>query len=236
MFNNFLRKILRIFYIILGKTTLGKKIEEEFEMLAYSGTGSRHYEYPFALSELARANKRRKIKKVLDAGSYGSLLPLLMASLGFQVLGVDINEWDVEYPKFNTLKADLKDLPLKSNSYDCITAISTIEHCGLPRFREEEDSEGDIKAMSELKRVLKPGGIFLLTVPYAKKGFVYENKHRVYDKKRMKALLEGLKIRKKVFYGPIDKSGNFAPFTEKKASTFSSTSREHAVICVTAEK
>lgn len=236
MFDNFLRKILKTFYNILGKTALGKRIEEEFEMLAYSGTSSRHYEYPFALSELVKANKKRKIKKVLDAGSYGSLLPLLMASLGFQVLGVDINDWEAEYPNFKTLKADLKKLPLRSNSFDCITAISTIEHCGLSRFREQEDSEGDIKAMEELKRVLKRGGQFLLTVPFAKKGFVYENKHRVYDNKRIKILLKGLKVKKKVFYGPVDKKGNFAPFSEKKASTFFSTSREHAVICVIAEK
>lgn len=236
-FNKIIRNIVKIVYHAMQKTSIGRLIEEEFEMFAYSGTGSRHFEYPFALSEVIKQGKKNKIKTILDAGSYGSLLPLILASLGFKVTGADINFWEVKFPNFTAVKADLKKLKFKTGSFDCVTAVSTIEHVGLPRFREEINRDGDIDAVQELVRVLKNNGLFILTFPYAPKYKVWSNKCRFYDQARLALLTKGLKIIKKQYFGPIGGYHNFGEWTEHMANT-KKFGREggYCTICIIAKK
>ncbi|MFH1863976.1 MAG: class I SAM-dependent methyltransferase [bacterium] len=237
MGNKTIRKLAKIVYNVMLKTSLGRIIEEEFEMFAYSGTGPRHFEYPFAISEVMERNKKKRIANILDAGSYGSLLPLILASLGFEVTGVDRNYWNVKFPGFLPARADLKKLPFKSNFFDCVTAVSTIEHVGLPRFRETIDTEGDFKAVRELVRVLKRDGCFIFTAPYASVYSVWSNKNRVYDKDRLSFLFKDLKIIKKQYFGPIGGNHNFGPWTEKKANVEKlERVGDHCVVCVVAKK
>jgi ubiquinone/menaquinone biosynthesis C-methylase UbiE len=54
-----------------------------------------------------------------------------------------------------TVKADICDLPFDDNAYDFIICNHVLEH--IP---------DDTKAMQELYRVLAPGGIAILQVPY----------------------------------------------------------------------
>ncbi|HET7098888.1 MAG TPA: DUF268 domain-containing protein [Patescibacteria group bacterium] len=236
MFKKFVRNVVKVVYHAMQKTSIGRVIEEEFEMFAYSGTGSRHFEYPFAISEVLK--KKSKIKTILDAGSYGSLLPLILASMGFKVTGADINFWEVKFPNFSAAKVDLKKIQYKTRSFDCVTAVSTIEHVGLPRFREEIDENGDIDAMTELVRVLKKGGPLVLTVPYAPKYRVWSNKGRFYDSKRLALLTEGIKITKKEFFGPLGSGGhNFGSWTEKQANTKKfKREGDHCVVCLVGVK
>ena len=64
-------------------------------------------------------------------------------------------------------KADVRDLEFNDNLFDKIITISVIEHI----YPEEN---GDLKALSEIKRVLRPEGDLLLTIPYkAKSNIVY---------------------------------------------------------------
>lgn len=232
-----LRELVRFTYNMVRGTTFGRTIEEEFEMFAYSGTSSRHYEYPFALGQLVKQSRRKKIKRVLDAGSYGSLFPFLAASLGFQVTGVDINKWDAKYPNFELVIADLKKLPFEDSSFDCVTAISTIEHCGLPRFREKIDRDGDFSAMQEISRVIRRHGICILTVPYGGKSYIFENKHRIYDHKRFRKLTKNFKIKEIEYYGQISAPGIYEPCSKlqaEKAERFKNGS--YSVVCALMER
>lgn len=237
MLTKLIRNIVKVLYHAMQKTSLGRVVEEEFEMFAYSGTGSRHFEYPFAISEVCNRSKEKRIKTILDAGSYGSLLPLILASLKFEVTGADCNFWNVKFPNFEPIEADLKQLKLKTNSFDCVTAVSTIEHVGLARFRENISENGDIDAMRELVRVLKRNGVFILTVPYAPKYRVWSNKGRFYDAKRLSHLVEGLKVTKKQFFGPIGGGHDFGQWTEKMANTTTfDREGDHCVVCIVAHK
>ena len=60
---------------------------------------------------------------------------------------------DINYPKVS-LKIDVTDIPANNNSFDVILCNHVLEH--VP---------SDSKAMSELFRVLKPGGWAILQVP-----------------------------------------------------------------------
>lgn len=231
-----IKKLIRPVFKALQYTSLMQAIEEELEVQSYSGITSRHYEYPFAVSELLALSKKRKIIKVLDAGSYGSPLALIIAALGFKVAGADIIPWNIQFSNYIHKIEDLKSLTFEDNHFDAITAISTMEHCGLPRFGEAVVKEGDIIGVRELYRVLKPGGYLILTVPYASKASVYQNKHRIYDKFRFKKLIGKMVVKKERFFAPIDDPRIFKPCTKKEIEAFRSQNGSFGVICVVCKK
>jgi hypothetical protein len=49
--------------------------------------------------------------------------------------------------------------------YDAVVVISTLEHIGLPYYEQDPFQYGDILALAEIKRLLKPGKTALITVP-----------------------------------------------------------------------
>ena len=64
-------------------------------------------------------------------------------------------------------------------------AISTVEHIGL----FDADSDGDLKAVAELARILRPGGLLVLTVPFASKHLEIPMRQRIYDSASLHRLL-----------------------------------------------
>ena len=58
--------------------------------------------------------------------------------------------------------------------------MHTVEHIGLGRYGDPIDPDGDIKAITELKRVLAPGGSLLFVVPIGKQPKIMFNAHRIY--------------------------------------------------------
>lgn len=119
-------------------------------------------EYPWA------ANRMKLLPgcRILDIGSASyNLLPLLLASDGYSVYATDI---DPRLDRLKTVspgdnlvieKADATALPYQEAFFDRVSAISTIEH--IP-------DKGDVLAIRQMARVLKPGGRLVITVPFSK--------------------------------------------------------------------
>lgn len=81
---------------------------------------------------------------------------------------------------FSSEFADLSALPFEDNSVASLSCMHVIEHIGLGRYGDKIDPAGDIKAMKELKRVLKRGGDLLFVVPVGKPKLMF-NAHRIYS-------------------------------------------------------
>jgi SAM-dependent methyltransferase len=71
--------------------------------------------------------------------------------------------------------ADLRDMPFRDQWFDEIACLSTLEHVGMDNFlftrarHHREQSSGDFKkALLEMRRILKPGGRLLLSVPFGR--------------------------------------------------------------------
>ena len=75
---------------------------------------------------------------------------------------------------------DLTCLHFHDNSIESISCMHTVEHIGLGRYGDKIDPDGDLKAIKELKRVLKLDGNLLLVVPVGKPRIQY-NAHRIYS-------------------------------------------------------
>ncbi len=80
--------------------------------------------------------------------------------------------------------ADLLALPFSDHSVTSLSCMHVIEHIGLGRYGDPLDPDGDIKAISELKRVMKPGGDLIIVVPIGKPCIRF-NAHRIYEPSRV---------------------------------------------------
>ncbi len=175
----------------------------------------------------------RNIKgfKILDLGSWGTLFPVQLASLGYKVTGIDLRYNTYSHPNFGFIKGDLFDLKvqkeiIKKGQFDAITLISTLEHIGI-LFRPKIDLNADIKALKFLKQVLSDEGVILVTVPFGKSKILKRRKQpnerfpgewmpwlRVYDEERLKDF-ESLFNTGKVKYF-IENDGSWLPASIKQ--------------------
>ena len=115
---------------------------------------------------------------VLDAGSALNH-PLILERVMPRVESLTITTFTEEeaHPELGPdyVTADLRGLPFEDASFETIVCVSTLDHVGMdnsdygsPETRSEDpDHEVDL-AMSELHRVLRPGGRLLVTVPYGR--------------------------------------------------------------------
>jgi hypothetical protein len=58
--------------------------------------------------------------------------------------------------------------------------MHVVEHIGLGRYGDPLDPDGDLKAISELKRVMAVGGSLLFVAPIGKSRIMF-NAHRIYS-------------------------------------------------------
>jgi len=141
------------------------------------GLDERIVEYPWILSKLSKQGTT-----LLDAGS--SLNHYFI--LGNEILQkkhITICTYQPESQYFNQhrinyIYEDLRRLPIREGWFDEVVCISTLEHIDmdnsiygydLPNHSyEPKKSTEYLKVVGELVRVLKKGGLLLITVPFGK--------------------------------------------------------------------
>jgi len=99
--------------------------------------------------------------KVLDVGCGSGIFTAFLQDMGFDVVGVDISETAVRYarqcyPGIRLKVASVEcGLPFKNDEFDVVWCGEVLEHLF------------DVgAALTEINRVLRPGGKFVLTTPY----------------------------------------------------------------------
>ena len=166
---------LRVVKIFNSFINLYKKSEFATKLFVKARTSrmvgsSRLVEYSWVLTQIGKYARR-----VLDVGSTTSLLPIELASIGYDVYSIDPRnyiEWHgVVHPNMNFIIGDICEAPLTSEFFDVVIAISTIEHIGKGDFYKipSVDETKDLKAIQEIARILKKDGRFIFTVPYRQK-------------------------------------------------------------------
>lgn len=99
--------------------------------------------------------------KILDVGC-GNGLPIdkYLSEKGFEVLGIDISENQIELAKNNAPQAkfevmDMEELSLPNENFDAALLLYSLFH--LPRGIHQ-------KILTDINKTVKPGGILLVTM------------------------------------------------------------------------
>jgi SAM-dependent methyltransferase len=184
---NFLRSLGVRFPESLVKERLLEFIRPEIKT-------ERVVEYPLTLQALADIRDGR----ILDVGCRYSRLPIQLASLGYQVWGIDIHPCGIRHPNFTFIRGDIRHADLPKRYFDAVISISALEHIGLSFYGESKDLMGDKTALESMKKLLKSNGRMVLSFPFGKKGEgVF---YRVYGDTDLKEMRNGLRILSEEFF------------------------------------
>ena len=107
----------------------------------------------------------RASKKILDVGSGHGMLLSLLCELGHDCYALDIADYTAKYPdvyrqkpiQFQVCNIEVDQLPFPDNCFDAVVCCQVLEHF----------SHSHLKAMQEIHRVVKNGGIVEVDVPNA---------------------------------------------------------------------
>ncbi|MCL6507779.1 MAG: class I SAM-dependent methyltransferase [Bryobacteraceae bacterium] len=131
---------------------------------------TRVWEYPFVYHHLEYLQShsggppRHLLPQVVDLGSGATFFPFAVARLGFRVIAVDadpratrsmdraIRTVSAGRGAVTSLLSDARCIGLATSSLDCVYCISVLEH--VRNFEA---------VVAEVGRVLRPGGLFVLT-------------------------------------------------------------------------
>ncbi len=130
--------------------------EEYFPIMTKRHINSRKKDIVKRLTTISRFLKQNS-KKFLDIGCGEGYMLLETIKRGWEVTGIDIvdnRRTEVKISGINFIKSDLLSLKLPSDFYDIIYIDSVLEHVVNPA-----------EYLSEVKRILKPGGIVYIGVP-----------------------------------------------------------------------
>jgi SAM-dependent methyltransferase len=108
--------------------------------------------------------KEKNYKDLLDLGCGLGRNSILFANNGFSVSACDLSSDAIETVNnkckeqkliIETKIGDMLNLPYENDSFDCLLSYHVISHT---------DSEGIVKVIEEIERVLRPDGEFYLTL------------------------------------------------------------------------
>jgi len=132
-----------------GEYWRGETVEEHAKLSNY------HTIIPFFLRHLPKDGR------ILEAGCGLGRIIIYLSKRGYNIEGIELNESAVgrikDFDKnLNVIAGDILKMPYEDNSFDAAISLGVIEHF----------EEGPQKALKEMYRILKPGGISFITVPY----------------------------------------------------------------------
>ncbi|OOM74124.1 class I SAM-dependent methyltransferase [Clostridium sp. BL-8] len=113
---------------------------------------------------LAESWKSKCFNKFLDLGCGLGRHSIFFAQKGYEVTSVDLSEYAVNHVKnwsdkeklnIKTKVCDMVNLPFENNTFDCVIAYNVIYHT---------DTQGFLKSLEEIKRVLKSNGELFITL------------------------------------------------------------------------
>lgn len=135
-----------------------KKTQEDYNLIAEDFARTRWNIWP----EFSIFRDYIKDKdKILDIGCGNGRLLELLKDKNIEYIGIDNSEKLIKiakqkYPQNKFLLADVLKLPFQEKSFDKVFLIAVLHNIPSKEFR--------LQILEEAKRVLKPGGILILTV------------------------------------------------------------------------
>jgi SAM-dependent methyltransferase len=150
----------------------------------------RHYVYHIGWA--ARVLARTKPLEHVDISSIVDFCSVISAFIPTRYY--EFRPPDLKLDGLVVEPADLFALPFEDKSVHSLSCMHVAEHAGLGRYGDRLDPDGDLKAISELKRVLARGGSLLFVVPVGRPRMMF-NAHRIYSYKQILEYFDGLELK-----------------------------------------
>ncbi|MCX6717345.1 MAG: DUF268 domain-containing protein [Candidatus Taylorbacteria bacterium] len=139
----------------------------------------------------------RKVKEINNTKHTDISSSLHFCSIVSAFISVEFYDYRPAELNLSNLKsehADLTKLQFQDNSIKSLSCMHTVEHVGLGRYGDPIDPDGDLKAISELKRVLAKDGSLLFVVPVGKPKIEF-NAHRIYSYEQIEEYFKDLTLK-----------------------------------------
>jgi hypothetical protein len=161
-------------------------------------------EQPFVFGAVARAVDGPA--RILDVGGSESTVGLSLATLGHDVTIVDPRAHPLRHANLAHAACRLDELPADGQPFDAAVVLSAVEHFGLEHYGSASllDERLDLAAMRTLRERVRPGGLLVLTVPFAEQASA-DDFQRVYDEDGLAQLLLGWTVTTSLRAGRIDR-------------------------------
>lgn len=148
-----------------------------------------HYVYQAAWA--AQRIAQSAVTGHVDIGSDIRFVGMLTAIT--PVVFVDIRPVQLDLPGFECRPGSLLALPFDDRCIASLSCLHVIEHVGLGRYGDPLDPAGADKAVSEIVRVLAPGGTALVSVPVGRRRIQF-NGQRIFAIDEVVRLFAGLTL------------------------------------------
>src|SRR5882724_2746246 len=160
--------------------------------------GERYVEWTFLSTEMPSGPGF-----AIEFGCENAYMSLLAAQKGFQVIATDLQQqyFTWQHPSVEFRLGDFLELELPRNHFDLAINCSSVEHVGVAgRYGVTADQdEGDLEAVRKFAKVLKTGGLLIMTAPCGKDA-VMAPWCRVYGPERLPRLLAPLRLEKERYW------------------------------------
>lgn len=150
----------------------------------------RHYVYHTAWA----IRKVKEINPALHVDISSTLYFCATLSAFVPVDFYDYRPPELSLPNLSVKKGDLLALPFLDSSVSSLSCMHTVEHVGLGRYGDPLDPNGDLKSISELKRIVKKDGSLLFVVPIGGVPKIIFNAHRIYSYDQIIELFKDFKL------------------------------------------
>lgn len=149
----------------------------------------RHYVYHTSWA----ARKVKEINPLFHTDISSSLYFTGIVSAFVPVKFYDYRPAQLKLSGLESGACNLTKLSFADGSIKSLSCMHTVEHIGLGRYGDSIDPNGDVKAASELARVLAVGGHLIFVVPVGNPRIEF-NAHRIYSYEQVLNLFPCLKL------------------------------------------
>lgn len=203
-------------------------VKLDLQKIAYNlaqPSTERFTEYLWVASNLVRKGI------ILDIGCVDSILAQELSRFkSLEVYGIDIRPY--VSPNFNYFQESALSSHFSDEFFDQVIAVSALEHFGLMFYGNDElDAEADVKAIREIRRILKSGATVLVTVPY---GIGEQSWYRTYNRETLQRLIEDWIVEEKSFF--VETGGVWDAASEDIASRADGSKKTTGIVCLKLRK
>ena len=159
----------------------------------YDNTGTTGYDRHYVLHTAWAARILAEAKPSVHVDISSSLYFCAIASAFVSIKFYDYRPAELGLNNLVSGSCDLLSLPFPDCSIESLSCMHVIEHVGLGRYGERMNSNGDMDAIAELKRVLAANGMLLFVVPVGQPTVMY-NAHRIYSYEQVMSFFKGFEL------------------------------------------